>query len=410
MVISENLRRWSPFMASDTFCCPQCQVRLRRSPDLQAGATVQCPRCQVQFPIPALEEEPAGAFSDSPGGGPAAPEGPAETERTRDAEAVSTRPSDEPRRGPEEPRWPAGFRGDEDADVSLGRSDDLVELARGYRVELGRWFALAREHWGAILGQAIGFLLLAYIANAIISGVMTLGATLSMGAMAGAFGPGGMAGPGLGIVEMVVMMAVLTLMIEVLVAAPLYSGLTAVCLAQLKGRRWMFGDFFLGLRRYPATALVGLVRAVLFVPLQALQYYVQYGMDRFFGGQYDELMPLVAGAALLYLPVYAYLYVRLTLFARPLIFDRHFGGIEALAGSWKLSRGHFWGLLGVFLVTLLVDAGGALLCGVGLLFTLPLTTLVISAGYLLAAGTETPLSAADYGGQPPWRRYDPEDE
>jgi hypothetical protein len=407
-------------MPSDTFSCPECQVKLRRSADLRIGDPVQCPRCRVQFPVPQPEEEPAGqtqgpgpaanldAFSDAVGTGAANVDARAEADRPRDSTAVSTRPAEEQRLDIDEQRW-TGWRGDEDADQSIGRPDDLAELSRGYRVERGRWFALAREHWGAILGQAVGFLLIAYIAHTVINWVVTIGATLVLSG-AGGFGPGLMVGPGMGMIEMAIVTGLLTLGSEVLVAAPLYSGLTAVCLAQLKGRPWTFGTFFAGLRMYPATALVGLVRAVLFVPVQALQYLAQYSFGLWFGGPFDEELLLVAGVALLYLMLYAYLYVRLTLFARPLIFDRHFGGIEALAGSWKLSRGHFWGLLGVFLVTLLVDAGGAVLCGVGLLFTVPLTTLVVTAGYLLAAGTEAPLSAADFGGRAPWRRYDPEEE
>src|SRR5262245_43458758 len=44
-------------MAIDTFSCPECQVKLRRSPHLQTGVRVQCPKCQFQCSVPPPEEE-----------------------------------------------------------------------------------------------------------------------------------------------------------------------------------------------------------------------------------------------------------------------------------------------------------------------------------------------------------------
>jgi hypothetical protein len=65
----------------------------------------------------------------------------------------------------------------------------------------------------------------------------------------------------------------------------------------------------------------------------------------------------------------------------------------------------------------LINAGGAMLCGIGLLFTLPFTSLVFATGYLLAAGTVRPMSLEkdydeDYGPRfrrPDYRRDDYDD-
>jgi hypothetical protein len=41
----------------------------------------------------------------------------------------------------------------------------------------------------------------------------------------------------------------------------------------------------------------------------------------------------------------------------------------------------------------LINIGGILMCGIGLLFVFPLTTLVLLAGYLLIAGSRPPVEA-----------------
>ena len=76
--------------------------------------------------------------------------------------------------------------------------------------------------------------------------------------------------------------------------------------------------------------------------------------------------------------------VRLFLFAPAIVFDRrHLGAIDAIKANWQLTRGHFWGLFGVSLLLGLMNVGGAMACYVGLLFTVPYTLLILTAGYLL---------------------------
>ena len=71
------------------------------------------------------------------------------------------------------------------------------------------------------------------------------------------------------------------------------------------------------------------------------------------------------------------------------------GAIESLKGSWLLSRGHFWGLLGTMLLLLfVVYLSGALTFGIGMLFTLPRAILVLNAGYLKIAGSVPPVVPA----------------
>ena len=45
-------------MSPDTFSCPECGVKLRRSPHLRAGSLVQCPKCSLRFAVPEESDEP----------------------------------------------------------------------------------------------------------------------------------------------------------------------------------------------------------------------------------------------------------------------------------------------------------------------------------------------------------------
>jgi hypothetical protein len=406
-------------MATDTFSCPECQVKLRRSPQLQPGTRVQCPRCQLQFPVPPPEEEEppaepgratAGAYSDSPMPGAGRPEPPREADQDRDrdrawGEHVSTEPSEERRPEGEPRRWAPPSDMDEDY-APAGRPEDLDELARRSRVDLGAWFSIAKEHWGIFLGPTIGYVLIVVITVGIVNQVLTvplnvLGTTGTL-PQAVVVIAGGLVGLGL----------------EVLLQGPLFAGVTAVSLLQLKGRRWAFGDYFAALRKYGSVVIVSLVRALLNLPFTALGVYFAFRMQTMQAamaagpppapGTWPPGMPsmeellILWGAGLGYLLVYLYFYVRLFSYAVPLIYDRDFSGLEALAGSWKLSTGRFWPLLGVAIVTGIVNALGFVLCCVGLLFTYPLTVLVYSGGYLLVGGTEPPVSVV--------RRRDPDED
>lgn len=68
-------------------------------------------------------------------------------------------------------------------------------------------------------------------------------------------------------------------------------------------------------------------------------------------------------------------------FFRLLIVDRNLRATDALAESWKITKGHVWHLLGLFLVLIVMNILGALLMGIGLLVTAPITMLVMAIVY-----------------------------
>ncbi len=62
-------------------------------------------------------------------------------------------------------------------------------------------------------------------------------------------------------------------------------------------------------------------------------------------------------------------------FGMYLIIDKQLGPIEALQRSWAISAGVRLKLLGLGIISILINMAGALLLGVGLLVTIPLTTI-----------------------------------
>lgn len=70
-----------------------------------------------------------------------------------------------------------------------------------------------------------------------------------------------------------------------------------------------------------------------------------------------------------------------TMFVMPLIADRGYNFSSALSESWRVTRVRFWerGLLSF--LAMLIGMMGIYLCYVGVLFTLPLNFLIISAAY-----------------------------
>jgi hypothetical protein len=254
---------------------------------------------------------------------------------------------------------------------AIERVQGLTGLSNKYAIDVGEWFRYATTHWGAVLGPMIGYSLLFVL-------IVVAGALIPF--------VGG------------VLLA--------LVLPPLLAGFSLVPLAQLRGERWTFAHFFGGFRWYwpilANTLLTGLILLVCMLPGQIALIVTAPSQSA--GSGHEETShavdPFFTGAlifALLNLLVTGYIGLRCALFSLPLILDRNCGPVQALRGSWTLTRGHFWGLLGVVLLLGLINLGGMLLFGIGTLFTWPLTQLVFLEGYLVIAGSRPPVPGPSAG-------------
>ena len=98
---------------------------------------------------------------------------------------------------------------------------------------------------------------------------------------------------------------------------------------------------------------------------------------------------LIASAVLL--PLYVYVAAGIMFMQAELAFNDDAGPIDAILHSWRIAHGKRWRIIGVFLLAGMISAGSAMLCGVGLLFGAPLSSLLFGALYLaLRAGADVP--------------------
>lgn len=91
------------------------------------------------------------------------------------------------------------------------------------------------------------------------------------------------------------------------------------------------------------------------------------------------LAVIIAGFILLIIPG-IWLAIRLQFF-RYLIVDRGMNPFQALAESWRMTKGKVWKLLGWIAVLVILNILGAITLGVGLIITIPVSMVAMTEVY-----------------------------
>ncbi len=89
-----------------------------------------------------------------------------------------------------------------------------------------------------------------------------------------------------------------------------------------------------------------------------------------------ELLPIFI---LISIPI-TYLTIRLC-FVVAFIVDQESGSSESISQSWTLTKGHFWFILRLFLLMLGVNILGAMALGLGTLFSVPFSSIILIIAY-----------------------------
>ena len=89
-----------------------------------------------------------------------------------------------------------------------------------------------------------------------------------------------------------------------------------------------------------------------------------------------KMLPILV---LIIIPIF-YMTIRL-FFVLCFIVDQESGSTEAISQSWTITKGNFWALFSLFLVILGINILGALALFVGLLFTIPFSSLILMVAY-----------------------------
>lgn len=104
----------------------------------------------------------------------------------------------------------------------------------------------------------------------------------------------------------------------------------------------------------------------------------------------DAGTPFLITSAVL-LPFYIYVAIGMSFMHAELAFNDDAGPIDSIIYSWRIAKGKRLRIFGVGLLAGLIAIGSAMLCGIGLLFGAPLSTLVFGALYLgLRNGADVP--------------------
>lgn len=362
-----------------TISCPQCQ-RTLRVPDTLIGQRGKCPTCQHMFDIVDPGIQP-GAAAGNPAPAPAPPPS---------APAAGYRLAPEAPPNYPDARYPAASRpvyddrgydrrGYDDRYEGPRQPQGIADLTDQYTIDFGEAWSTGMQSYGNVLGPMIGYMAIYFVIVLALNCVPYLGP-----------------------------------FIRFFLDPALLAGFPLVCLAELRRKNWSFGDFFAGFQYYGWLLLNQLMFVVLyigcFLPViavvvlmvimqeQQLQAQGAGGGPRRAGANEPPIALLIALGitGLLGFCVFMYFYTRCFLFNIYLIIDRGCGPIEAIQGTWTLTRGHFWGWLGVSIVLGLVAFAGFLACGVGALFTVPIYYLVMAAAYLRATSRTAPV-AETYG-------------
>lgn len=105
------------------------------------------------------------------------------------------------------------------------------------------------------------------------------------------------------------------------------------------------------------------------------------------------LLALAIGIGFILLIVPGIIFALMFMFVTFIVIDRELGPIEAMKESHRITRGHKWNLLGFTLVLVLINLLGVLALLVGLLVSIPVSSLAFAHVYRLLAGRTVPDAA-----------------
>lgn len=159
---------------------------------------------------------------------------------------------------------------------------------------------------------------------------------------------------------------------------PLSAGLYWMALRKHDGHTVQSGDVMEGFKYFGATwGLALLVSAPIAVIFGALVAVIVASAH----GKVEDAMPIIQLAVQVPANALGIFIGTVLLFAIPLIVDRGYGSIQALQESWAAVKPQFWSYLGAYFIFQMISGAGGMACGVGILFTMPLSIACIVACY-----------------------------
>lgn len=113
---------------------------------------------------------------------------------------------------------------------------------------------------------------------------------------------------------------------------------------------------------------------------------------KYLGASILYALAIVVGLVLLIVP--GIIFALMFMFTTFIVIDRGLGPIEALKESNRITYGHKWSLLGFTLMLVLINLLGLIALVVGLLVSIPVSSLAVTHAFRVLAGRKPPQDAA----------------
>ncbi|WAS04443.1 hypothetical protein LQF76_10460 [Gloeomargaritales cyanobacterium VI4D9] len=226
--------------------------------------------------------------------------------------------------------------------MRTGAPRDITPLLTyGYQVKIGEYISRGWELLQPKLGIFIGYVAVIFGINLVLGFIPFIGSIVSS-----------------------------------VISPVLNAGLFIVAYKHLLGEPVEFGDFFKGFEKV-AFLLVALVQGLMILPGFIFLIVGIYLGENFYG-----FLNLLILLGFIYLIVSG-IYVGIAYsFAQLFIIDQDLGFWPAMEMSRQLVTKNFFPMFGFLLLLGLINLGGALLCGFGLLLTIPLTYCAMTVAYM----------------------------
>lgn len=162
---------------------------------------------------------------------------------------------------------------------------------------------------------------------------------------------------------------------NIFIVGPMLGGVYYVFLKAIRRQATSVSEVFIGFRTrywqlFLGNIIPGLLAALCMVPLGVVLCLVSAHM-LMHGPSAVHLAILIGTGLVCFIPM---IYLQINwLFTLPLIIDRQLSFWSAMKASWKMVTKHWWTVFGLSVLALLILAAGLLLCGIGVLFTMPIS-------------------------------------
>jgi len=180
---------------------------------------------------------------------------------------------------------------------------------------------------------------------------------------------------------------------NMVIAGPLLGGVYLVFIRALRQQPAEVGDIFAGFRQgfgqlFLGRLVPGLIAGACLIPIiiAAVLVVVIPAVTQHIEPDPKKLLILIPFFLIGLIPM---IYLQTCwIFTLPLIIDKQMEFWTAMKTSWKMVNKHWWQVFGLTLLIGLVNLAGALMCLIGLLFTIPIGFAALMLAYETIFGAE----------------------